>query len=269
MSMYLSFFGMEFNPFDKDIDTKYAFDTQDLKIVKNRLDYLRDHPGIALFTGNPGMGKTFSIRNFMKSLNSNLFKCVYLSMSSLTVYEFYKQLAIALGIVPEFKKVDIYKQIQETIVDLVKNKKIKVIICIDEAQYLKTDIINDLKILSNFDMDSKNYFTLILTGAPILNSILNRNVHEALKQRITISYNLLGISKDELNSYINSRLSIAHAKTDIFTPQAIEAIYNSSNGSIRVVNNIITKSLIIASSKNQNIIDDNIIIEAYNDLELG
>lgn len=267
--MYLTFFGMEFNPFDKDIDTKYTFETQDLKIINNRLNYLKEHPSIALFTGNPGMGKTFAIRNFISSLNPNLFKCIYLSMSSLTVYEFYKQLAMALGIIPEFKKVDIYKQIQETIIDLVKNKKIKVIICIDEAQYLKTDIINDLKILSNFEMDSKNYFTLILTGSPILNSILNRNVHEALRQRITISYNFNGISRNELTDYINSRLSIAHANQNIFTSQAIETIFNSSNGSIRVVNNIITKSLIIASSKNENIIDDNIIMEAYNDLELG
>lgn len=260
---------MEFNPFDKEIETKYAFETEDLKIMNNRLDYLKEHPGIALFTGNPGMGKTFCIRNFMSSLNPNLFKCIYISMSSLTVYEFYKQLAVSLGIVPEFKKVDIFKQIQETIVDLAKNKKIKVIICIDEAQYLRTDIINDLKILSNFDMDSKNYFTLILTGQPILNSILNRNVHEALRQRITVSYNFSGISREELTSYINSRLSIAHGNSDIFTPQAIENIFTSSNGSLRIVNNIITKSLIIASSNSKNIIDDSTVLEAYNDLALG
>ena len=190
-------------------------------------------------------------------------------MSSITTYEFYKQLAIALGIMPDFKKSDIFKQIQDTIIDLVNNKKINVIICIDEAQYLKTDIINDLKILTNFEMDSKNYFTLILSGSPILNTILNRNVHEALKQRITISYNFSGISKNEIEDYINSRIKLVHGNENIFTKEAIEGIFNSCNGSIRVVNNIITKSLIIASSKNQNIIDDNIIIEAYNDLSLG
>ena len=267
--MFLSYFGMEFNPFDKEIDTKFAFETSDLAIMNNRLNYLKDYPGIALFTGNPGLGKTFAIRNFMNTLNPNLFKCIYLSMSSLTVLEFYRQLAYSLGIEPAYKKIDIFNQIQETILDLVKNKKIKVIICIDEAQYLKTDIINDLKILANFDMDSKNYFTLILTGQPILNNILNRNVHEALKQRITISYNFSGISKDELNDYINSRLSICHGNTNIFTPQAIEAIFNSSSGAIRVVNNIITKSLIIASAKQQNLINDEIIMEAFNELALG
>ncbi len=266
--MFLSYFNLEFNPFDKSIDTKFAFETEDTKILQNRLNYLKEYPGIALFTGAPGLGKTFNIRKFMKELNPNLFKCVYISMSSLTVLEFYKQLAISLGIIPAFKKVDIFNQIQETIKDLVENKKTKVIICLDEAQYLKTDIINDLKILSNFEMDSKNYFTLILTGQPILNNLLSRNVHEALKQRITISYNLTGISKEELENYIKTRLTLAHGNTDIFTPQAIESIYNSSNRSLRVVNNIITKSMIIASKKNQNIIDDNIIMEVYNDLAL-
>ena len=267
--MYLSYFGMEFNPFDKSIDPKYAFETDDLKVMKNRLSYLKEHPGIALFTGNPGMGKTFSIRQFIKELNPNLFRCIYLSMSSISTYEFYKQFAISLGIMPEHRKVDMFKQIQETIIDLVNNKKINVIVCIDEAQYLKTDIINDLKILTNFEMDSKNYFTLILVGSPILNAILNRNIHEALKQRIAISYNFNGISKEELEQYINTRLKISHGNENIFTKEAIECIYNSCNGSIRIVNNIITKSLIIASSKNQNIIDNNLILEAYNDLELG
>ena len=61
--MFLSFFGLEFNPFDKDIDSKYAYLTNDLKIMNNRLEFLKEHPSIALFTGNAGVGKTFSIRN--------------------------------------------------------------------------------------------------------------------------------------------------------------------------------------------------------------
>ena len=267
--MLLIFYGLEFNPFDKDINSKHAYLTNDLKIMNNRLDFLKEHPSVALFTGNAGLGKTFSIRTFLESLNPNLFKCIYISMSSTTVIDFYRQLCFGLGIIPAFRKSDMFKQIQECIINFVKNKKIKVIICLDEAQYLKTDILNDLKMLMNFEMDSKNYFTLILSGQPILNDILNRNVHEALRQRITISYNFSGINKDELTDYISSRLKLAHGNSSIFTPSAIETIYNSSNGSIRVVNNIITKSLIIASSNNKNIIDNEIILEAFNDLSLG
>lgn len=267
--MFLSYYGMEFNPFDKEVDIKYSFETEDFKIMKNRLNYIKDNPGIGLFTGSPGLGKTFIIRNFFNELNPNLYKVIYISMSSITVLEFYKEIAYELGIEPAFKKIDIFRQIQESIINYVKNKKQQIIICIDEAQYLKNAIINDLKILMNFEIDSKNYFTLILIGQPLLNTLLNRGVHEAMRQRITVSYNLLGISKEEIKEYINSRLDISHGNKGIFNEQAIEAINNSCNGSIRVVNNIVTKSLIIASNKSKNIIDTEIIMEAINELALG
>lgn len=267
--MYLSYYGLEFNPFDKNLDSKYAYESNDLKILDNRLNYLKENPGIALFTGAPGLGKTFSIRKFISSLNPNLYKCIYISMSSITVLEFYKQIAYSLGLEPSFKKIDLFKQIQEAIINYVKNKNMKVIICIDEAQYLKNGILNDLKILTNFEIDSRNYLTIILIGQPSLNSILNRNVHEALRQRITVSYNLSGVTKDEFKEYLDNRITIAHGNKGIFDDNAIEAIYNSSNGSIRVINNIITKALIIASNQNKNIIDSDIILAAYDDLALG
>ena len=121
--MFLSYYGMEFNPFDKEVDIKYSFETEDFKIMKNRLNYIKDNPGIGLFTGSPGLGKTFIIRNFFNELNPNLYKVIYISMSSITVLEFYKEIAYELGIEPAFKKIDIFRQIQESIINYVKNKK--------------------------------------------------------------------------------------------------------------------------------------------------
>lgn len=190
-------------------------------------------------------------------------------MSTLIVYEFYKQLCYELDIEPPFKKIDMFKTIQERIVNLVKNRKINVIIIIDEAQYLRTPILNDLKILLNFELDSKNYASLILVGQPVLNSILSRNNYEALNQRITVSYNMNGISKEELINYINSRISIAHGNFGIFNDQALEAIYSACNGSIRIANNLLTKSLIIGKIKEKSIIDSDIVLEASNELALG
>lgn len=267
--MYLSYYGMEFNPFVKDIETKYAYETEDLKMIKNRLNYIKENPGLAVFTGNAGLGKTFAIRDFLSNLNSNLYKTIYVSLSNITVLEFYKAIAYGLGIDPLHKKIDIFRQIQETVINIVKNKKQQIIICIDEAQYLKTEIINDLKILMNFEMDSKNYFSLVLIGHPFLNDILNKNVHESIKQRITVSYNCLGISKTELENYISTRMKLVHANDGIFNSQIIEAIFNSCNGSIRVVNNIITKALIISYQKQEQIITTDTIMEALNELSLG
>ena len=267
--MYLSYYGLEFNPFDKNIETKDAFETDDFKILKNRLEFVKENKTMALITGNPGMGKTFVIRNFLNELNSNLYKIVYICMSTITTYEFYKQLCYELGIEPPFKKVDMFREIQDRIINLSKDKKINVIIVLDEAQYLKPSILNDLKLLFNFDIDSKNYASLILVGQPVLNSILKRNIYDALSQRITVSYNMCGINKIELNDYIDSRIRLAHGNNGIFNEQAIEAIFNACNGSIRIVNNIITKSLIIGKSKQLQTIDSNLILEAVNELALG
>ena len=190
-------------------------------------------------------------------------------MSTVTTYEFYKQICYELGIEPPFKKIDMFREIQERILNLSKDKKINIIIVLDEAQYLKPAILNDLKILLNFELDSKNYISLILVGQPVLNSMLRRNIFDALAQRITVSYNMIGINKNELKDYIDSRIKLAHGNNGIFNEQAIEAIYNGCNGSIRIANNIITKSLIIGKSKQVPTIDSNLILEAVNELSLG
>ena len=267
--MYLSYYGLEFNPFDKDIETKYAFETEDFKILNNRLNFVKDNKTMALITGNPGMGKTFIIRNFLNELNKNLYKVIYICMSTVTTYEFYKQLCYELDIEPPFKKIDMFREIQNQILTLSKDKNINIIIVLDEAQYLKPAILNDLKIILNFDLDSKNYASLILVGQPDLNSILKRNIFDALSQRITVSYNMIGIDKDELRNYIDSRIKLAHGNNGIFNEQAIETIFNASNGSIRQANNIITKCFIIGKSKNLQTIDSNVVLEASNELNFG
>ena len=267
--MYLSYYGLEFNPFDKDIETKYAYENKDFKILKNRLNFVKDNKTMALITGNPGIGKTFIIRSFLGELNRNLYKVIYMCMSTVTTHEFYKQLCYELGIEPQHKKIDMFRDIQSQILSLARDKKINIIIVIDEAQYLKPSILNDLKMLLNFDLDSKNYVSLILVGQPVLNSILRRNVFDALSQRITVSYNMSGIDKDELKEYIESRIKISHGNNGIFNEQAIEAIYNACGGSIRVANNIITKCFIIGKNKDSQTIDSNIVLEAVNELALG
>ena len=264
--MYLSYYGLEFNPFDKTIETKYAFETNDFKILKNRLNFIKDNKTMALITGNPGMGKTFVIRNFLNELNKNLYKVIYICMSTVTTFEFYKSLCYELGIEPPFKKIDMFREIQEQIITLSRDKNINLIIVLDEAQYLKTSILNDLKLLLNFELDSKNYVSLILVGQPVLNSILRRNIFDALSQRITVSYNMNGIDRKELSEYIESRIRLAHGNNGIFNEQAIETIFNACGGSIRIANNIITKCFIIGKSKELQTIDSDTVLEATNEL---
>lgn len=267
--MYKAFYGLEFNPFEKCLDTKHHFISYDFKESQSRLEYLKTIKGIGLFTGAAGLGKTFSLRHFVSTLNPNLYKVIYITLSTITVREFYSQLSFELGIEPSFKKVDMFRNIQENLINLVKNKKIQPIIIIDEANYLRTEILNELKMLLNFEMDSKNYATCILVGQPILNTILSKNIHEPLRQRIVINYHFTGISKEEIKDYIQSRLKLAGSQDEIFNPNAIEAVYGCCNSSIRKLNQLLEKSLIIGAQTNKPIIDTEIIMEAQNEIEIG
>lgn len=266
--MYKTYWGMEFNPFDKSIAEKHFFKSDDFTSALARLEHLKNIKGMGLFTGLSGTGKTSTLRYFANSLNPNLYKVVYIPLSTVTVMEFYKSLAFGLGTEIYSKKVDLFRAIQERIQSLSKDKKITPVIIIDESQYLKTEVLNDLKLLMNFEMDSKNYAILILSGQPVLNITLSKNVHEALKQRIVISYNYEGITKDEVEKYISSRMELCGVSTKIFEDNAIEAINACANGSTRRLNNLIEKSLILGFQQNASSIDTNIIMSAQNEIEL-
>jgi general secretion pathway protein A len=266
--MFNAYWGMEFNPFTKDLATKYLFQSEDFKKATSRLDYLRNNRGIGLFTGLSGTGKTYCLKGFVDNLNLNLFKPIYIPISTLTVLEFYKALAFGLGLESAFKKILLFRSIQERIVILAKEKKITPVLIIDEAQYLKTELLNDLKILLNFEMDSKNYALLILSGQPVLNNILSKQIHEAVKQRIMINYNFEGITKSETSEYIASRLKLAGVHEQLFEPNAMEALFASSNSSIRKLNNLVVNCLIIAAQKKIRFINTDIVMAAQNELEI-
>ena len=97
--MYKSFYGLSFNPFDKQtLREDASFESSDHKIMMNRLNYLKDTRGIGVFTAPPGMGKSFSLRCFEHSLNRNLYLMKYICLSTVSVADFYKEFCEELGL---------------------------------------------------------------------------------------------------------------------------------------------------------------------------
>ena len=266
--MFTTYWEMQFNPFSKEQSIEHYFESEDFKQATARLNRLKESKSIGLFTGRPGLGKTTTIKKFVEDLNPSLFKCIYLPLSTLTVMEFYRAIAFGLGIPPLFKKIDMFNSIQERIVNLSKDKNITTVLVIDEGQYLQPKILNDLKILLNFDMDSKNYAAVIIAGLPVLSNNLMVQAHEALVQRIIINYTFIGLSKTELNDYINTRLKSCGTHVNMFSENAIEAIWACSSGCPRVINNLAEKCLIHGFHKNVKQIDSEIVMLVNNDISL-
>jgi len=264
---YIGRFNLEFNPFIKN-SKETLIETNNYKETKYRLDYLLLTKGFGLITGEPGLGKTSAIRNWANGLNPNVYKVVYLPLSTLNISEFYRQLSESLNGTPCYRKKDNFTEIQTAIRRYSIDKKITPVIILDEANYLPSNTLNDLKIIFNFEMDSKDLAVVILAGLPILNSTLNIRHNEPLKQRIVTSYNLEPLTIEESKKYILSKLKAAGCQIEIFQESGLEAIASYSKGNPRLLSKIANTCLLIGNNLNANTIDEEIVMQAINETEL-
>ena len=268
--MYNDYYSLSFNPFDKQqLPEKDCFRSRDFNEMTSRLNYLRDTRGIGLFTASPGMGKSYALRCFAKSLNPNLYHMEYICLSTISVAEFYKQICSILGVNDRGGKTGMFKAIQEQIYYLYHEKRQPLLLAIDEAQYLSHGILNDIKMLMNYGYDSVNCFTLILCGESHLNAILRKPVHEALRQRITVHYNYQGLSDEESTSYIIHKLNCAGSSKAIISEAALSAVAGHTHGNPRLIDNLMTDALAIGEQQGKKCIDTDVILAAVNNQNLG
>lgn len=265
---YHARYGLEFNPFIKN-SKDIVVESSEYKEVQYRLNYLLNNKGIGLVTGMPGKGKTTALRLWSKGLNPSLYKVIYLSLSTLTVIEFYKELADSFGIEVMFRKRDNFKNIRSAIERMTQEKHITPVIILDEANYINNGILNDLKMLFAFDMDSRDRTIVLLVGLPQLNNTMKLTINEPLKQRITMNYEMEGLSKEESKNYILGKIKGAGGTQAIFDDNALQAVINAGNGTPRLINKICNACLLVGESKKAESIDTDLVMMAVNDLELG
>ena len=264
---YPARYGLEINPFIKNTKD-IIVDSADMAETKIRLDYLGETKGFGLLTGGPGKGKTTAVRIWASSLNPSLFRVSYNSLSTLTVMDFYRQIALGLGAEPSFRKNDLFDDIQREIKRFSLEKRITPVIIIDEANLLSHKVLSDLQLMFNFEMDSRDLAVILLVGQPRINITLNQSAHESLRQRIVMNYHMTGITKEEGRGYIAKKLEGAGCRQTIFNENAIEAILNAASGSPRMINKICNRSLMIGAIHGKSIIDADTVQKAIEDTHL-
>ena len=261
-------YGLEFNPFLKN-SKEILFKNREYDEALFRLNYLAETRGFGLLTASPGRGKTTVVRNWSASLNPSLYKVVYTCLSTLTVNDFYRSLAGLLGAQPAYKKTENFRHIQDEITRLTLDKRKTPVIIIDEANYISNSVLNDLKMLFNFEMDSRDRAVVLLVGLPQLTNTLKLTIHEPLRQRIIMNYNIDGFTKEEGREYIECKLNGAGCHQQVFDDAAIEAILNASDGIARTINNICNEAMVIGHAQNQNLITADTVMKAINECSIG
>ena len=121
----------------------------------------------------------------------------------------------------------------------------------------------------NFEMDSRDRAIVLLAGLPSLNNTLRLAVHEPLRQRLVMNYDVEGMSKEEGRTYISEKLRGAGCTQKVFEENAVEAILNSSNSTPRIINKICNSCMIIGNSLSLNMINADTVMKAINECDIG
>lgn len=245
--MYRQHFGLARHPFSNEVEPEDLFPAAAAKELEVRLNHLLDMRGIGLLTGDSGSGKTCGARRVLAQLHASLYRVVYVCLSTGNVMDLYKTISWEMGLPVERSRAALFRQIRGEVTRLASEARCRPVLAIDEAHHLRPDVLEDLRLLTNYKMDAENRLCLLLLGQSELRRRLGMAVHEALAQRIVVRYHMPGLSRDEVPAYLAHRLQHAGTELDLFEPAAHEALFQATGGLPRKLNSLAHHALLAAT----------------------
>jgi len=253
---YRSFFGLNKEPFGTDIAMKDILKTDQLVDVKNRFDYVIRLGAIGLVTGEVGSGKSTAIRYAEGNLHPSEYRSIYITASSGSIMELYRQLLNELNIYRSSNsKTIMLRLIKKEITDLVLEKKLKVVLIVDEASLMRLEVFAELHTICQFEKDSKPYLPMILAGQNNLIDKLTYRSSQPLASRIVARSHLQTTNLEGMQTYLEHHLGIAGVEHNLFDQTALTAIHQGSGGLFRKANHLARGALIAAAAKQKSMVD--------------
>ncbi len=246
MKDYLEFFGFQDDPFKITPDSHYFFLSESHQEALSSLKYLCEtEEGFAVIIGEPGTGKTLTVRKFMDELPDNV-EYAYILFPNLSPEELFEAILEDFGIKSEGEtKNRLFARLRDFLIEKRKSGK-KVLIIIDEAQNLPTETLEELRILSNLETSDQKLLQIVLLGQPELEEKLDSKELRQLKQRITVFAKLKSFTEEETKAYIDYRIAKAGGGNVRINPKVYKLVYSYSLGIPRIINILMERSLMAA-----------------------
>jgi type II secretory pathway predicted ATPase ExeA len=270
--MYEAFYSLQERPFDMVPNPRFLFMGARQREALSNLQYGLTTPrGLTLLIGEAGTGKTTLVHAALSELRGTDVRVVLLSNPTLTRSEFYEYLAEAFGLSPDAASsktrflLEIRKKLEQRHASGVLSALI-----IDEAQSVPYELLEEVRLLSNMETPTTKLLNVVLTGQPELADRLNESSLRQLKQRISLRCELTAMNLSETAAYIAGRLRIAGGRPEqVFTREAVGALYEASRGLPRTVNVIADNALLAGFALNTRPVTSAVVHEVCRDLDIS
>jgi general secretion pathway protein A len=267
--MYKEFFGLEDTPFTLTPDPRFIVFTPSYNEVLASLYYgLENAKGLIVLTGEVGTGKTTALRWILRRLDSSVL-AAYVFNPRLSIDEFYHHVTQMLNIKDWSNKAELL-QVMGKVLEERHRRGLRTVLIIDEAHGLSDYVLEEIRLLMNFESDNAKHLQIVLTGQLELREKLNQPNLRQLKQRVALRCKMHALPNvDEVERYITERLLIGGSdQPNIFTPGAIDFIFQCSEGIPRQINNLCDNAMLAAYVAGEQIIGRQIIEEVADNLDL-
>jgi general secretion pathway protein A len=260
--VYAEFYGLKELPFALTPDPRFIYFTPSHTEVMANLHYgIESGKGLVVVTGEVGTGKTTILRWMMQRLDRTVL-VAYIFNPRLSVPEFYQHVATLLDVQKWETKSELLMELGRGL-ESRHSRGLRTVLIIDEAQGLSTNVLEEIRLLSNFESNTAKQLQIVLTGQPVLREVLNNPDLRQLKQRVALRCVIKALPNvEETDRYITSRLLVAGAeRTDIFSAGAIDYIFRCSDGIPRNINNLCDNALLAGYAAGEPNIDRDVIEE--------
>ncbi len=267
--MYKEFFGLEDLPFTLSPDPQYIVFTPSYNEVLASLYYgLENAKGLIVLVGEVGTGKTTALRWILRRMDASVL-AAYIFNPRLSIDEFYYHLSEMLEIKNWNNKAELLSELGRVLAERHK-RGLRTILIVDEAHDLSDNVLEEIRLLMNFESDNAKHLQIVLTGQPELREKLNQPNLRQLKQRVALRCQMhVFPNPEEVERYIMERLLIAGSEQpNIFTPGAIDLIYQCSEGIPRQINNLCDNAMLTAYATGEDTISRQIIEKVADNLDL-
>jgi len=241
-------------PFDKDLEANGLWLPSSKEETLRQLVEAAEARQHILLTGEPGIGKTCTLRALRERLPEAGFRLTYCNNSTLGRRDFYRQLCRAVGLAPKATAASVFDALADHVEQLGR-ERVHAVFLIDEAHLLRQDVLDHLHVLANYQWDQKPLLTIALVGLPELWTTLNLRRNRSLWSRIHCRVALAAPSPTDTVEYVQHRIARVGGRPGVFASDAMTLLHEGTAGLLRDIDRVATAALQSAARRKVAVVD--------------